>query len=308
MVGCLMNCDFERCLTVGDSLMATPLADPLFMLLRLSALGLRDMDYESVIDSSEFRRTYAATIVCIDSFEQHDGVTSYSQTVRGFSMAMYASYYVRQRRFMQAMHTGFASLDILRRAVELDSSNTDADYFLGLYDWARGDLRRSMWWVLFWLPGDRERGVRRLERCMASSCFTSVGAELSLADIYVARGDFVRARSVFDALGQRFPRSRFVWWSLAGYYQARKEPAAAAAVFGRLADAYERVEHGAYNALDCRLRQARLAEDAGDHAAAAAACGRLLERCGTSGEERMRSLCDDARRLLDKAKRHAASE
>jgi len=128
--------------------------------LRLAVLGMRDVDFDRMIDSSQFVATYARAMDRISILQQHRGVSSYSCMLIGLTKAINASYYLRIHSYFDALGTGSDALKYLRKAHDLDATNTEVDFFLGLYDYAKSDLKKHLWWVLFWFPGDKHEGIR----------------------------------------------------------------------------------------------------------------------------------------------------
>lgn len=289
---------------MADSVMTTPGADPIFPMLKLMIVGLREMDLETVVDSGEFETTADAVLKTLDSLEAHEENAAYARTIRGFVLATRAAYDLRRDRHMRAVRGGLEALQMLEDAAQSDSSIADADYFLGLYDWSRSDLRRRLWWVLFWLPGNRERGVSRLERCRREGLFCGTAAMISLVEIYARSEQYARARTLLDTLKARYPRSRFVRWAEVKYYAEREEHRNAAQAYAGLADSYAGEPYGEYNAAFCRLQEAQLFYKVDDAAAAAAACRTLLERHANSREPRVADICGDARELLERTGEH----
>ncbi len=288
---------------MADSAMTTPGADPIFPMLKLMIVGLREMDFETVIDSGEFEATAETVLQTLDSLEAHEKNEAYAQTIRGFVLAARAAYDLRRDHHMQAVRGGLDALRMLEEAARSDSSIADADYFLGLYDWSRSDLRRRLWWVLFWLPGNRERGISRLERCRREGLFCGTAAAISLVEVY-ARGErYARARALLDTLLARYPDSRFVRWSEVKYYQEREERRKAAQAYATLADSYAQERYGEYNAAFCRLQSAELLYEGDDTQGAVAACRALLDCHAASAEPRVVDICNDARDLLERTQR-----
>ncbi|MBD3242893.1 MAG: hypothetical protein GF331_20035 [Chitinivibrionales bacterium] len=288
---------------MADSAMATPGADPIFPMLKLMIVGLREMDFETVIDSGEFEATADAVLEELDSLEAQEENLAYARTIRGFVLATRAAYDLRRDRHMRAVRGGLDALRMLEEAAQGDSTIADADYFLGLYDWSRSDLRRRLWWVLFWLPGNRERGVSRLERCRREGLFCPIAAAISLVEVYARSGKFERARELLDTLLMRFPHSRFVLWAEVKYYLEREEHREAAKVYAKLAESYGKERYGAYNAAFCGLQGATLLYESDDVAGAAAACRKLLSRREEGDDSRVADIRDDARELLERTER-----
>lgn len=252
--------------------------DPLTAVLYLATLGMRDVDFEMSVDSAAFSQRYCAALNTVLQLERNDGSSSYSCTVKGLSQIMYATFFLRQKKYVSAAQHGFDALKTLKLAQELDSTNHDVDFFLGLYEYARSELRARLWWVMFWYPGSRTEGIKRLEACATHGTITRVAAKLSLCDIYTQEKHFERAAKLIYELKNNYPQSRFVYWAEAKYFEATQEYRGAAAVYDTLHTLYALCNYGEYNMLSTRLKQAEMSFRAGDRAIAAELCFDVLHQ------------------------------
>ncbi|MBD3316615.1 MAG: hypothetical protein GF344_12570 [Chitinivibrionales bacterium] len=299
----VIDCKFTRAIAAAESLSRVDTIDPLGPLLHLLALGLRDLDFDLFLDSTAFLETYATTLARTQNYERNNGRTSYSLTVAGIANAAHASYYLRRDRYFAAIGSGLEGMKKLESARKLDSTNVDPNFFLGAYEYARGELRKKLWMVLFWYPGSRSRGIARLNVCMREAQLTATGAKMALADIYVKEKEFAKAWSIIQELYREHPRSRFVMWSQAKYHEERKEFVRAAEVYARLAASYEQEHHGRYNVLVTRMKQVEALEQAGNAGAAVKVAQEAVKvNCPAEGEP-CREMCDEMgdlfRRLND---------
>lgn len=300
LAGLTMNTEYATVYGQVDSIMQTPLRDPIFLMLKLMAIGLQEMDFETVLDSTAFPHACAQATALLDSMDAADGVQPYSRTIRGFVMASQAAYDVRRKHYVRAVRVGLDALEMLEDVAAEDSSLADPDYFLGLYDWSKSDLRRRMWWVLFWLPGNPERGVMRLERCRRESYFSQVAAALSLVDIYSQSERLDKARAILDELDSRFGSSRFVLWSTARCHEHAGELLQAAETYGELAQSYRVQEYGRFNAAFCAMEQARVLFEADRTAQARAVCTDLVAHHRDDREGRIVKIREEAERALER--------
>lgn len=253
-------------------------ADPLTAVLYLAALGMRDVDFEMSVDSSVFLHRYSIALNTVLQLEKHNGSSSYSSTVKGLTQIMHATFFLRQKKYVRAAQHGFNALKTLKLAQELDSTNHDVDFFLGLYEYARSELRARLWWVMFWYSGSRTEGIKKLEACATHGTITRVAAKLSLCDIYTQEKHFCRAAKLIRELKVHYPQSRFVYWAEAKYFEATREYRDAAAVYDTLHTLYASCNHGEYNALSTQLKQAEMTFHAGDLTVAAVLCRDLLHQ------------------------------
>ena len=250
--------------------------DPLPALLQLAILSMRDVDFEQIIDSTRFLKCYDSASTALSLWEEQQGVSSYTRMLSGMSKAIHAAFYLRQKRYVNAMQNGFAALDQLREAQELDSTNHEVDFFLGLYEYARAELRSRLWWVLFWYPGNREKGIERVRRCSEKAILTGEAAKLSLCDMYIQEKRRKEAKQLIDGLKKKYPESRFVLWAEVKYFEAENDYSAAADTYARLSNLYAGEQFGVFNTLATSLKQATMLYESGATTEANLLCDKLL--------------------------------
>jgi hypothetical protein len=271
----IINNQYDSAFTILRQHTTEP-QEPIVPLLKLCVLSLRDVDYDRTMDSTLFIATYASVQTAVAQWEKAHSSDSYSKMISGMAMAINSASYLRQKRYISALQLGLDALDLLKKAQALDSTNYEVDLVLGLYEYGRAELRSRFWWVLFWYPGDRESGIRRVKRCAGNAVLTADAARISLCDLFVQERRYGESRSMLDALKNTYPRSRFILWSEVKLLEAQKQYAAAAAAYRQLADLYANDPPGEYNALYTKHRQAQLLDKSGNCAAATAVCGELL--------------------------------
>jgi hypothetical protein len=254
-IGQMIGSDYPAAFRLADSLVKADPDEPMGHVLRLLTFGLRMIDYDEFLDSAGFLSTYSQAITSLNAYERRHGPSSYSLTMAGFAKAIHASFYLQQKRYLSALNTGMDALKLLDEAKTSDAANVDVDFFLGMYDYARAELRRKLWMVMFWYPGDKQQGRKRLEACGRDAEIAGDAARLALIDIYIQEERFAQAVELIAGMRQRYPQSRFVAWGQARYCLARKEFDAAAARFNQLALSYEADRLAGFNALTTRRQQ-----------------------------------------------------
>ncbi len=292
----IINCRFNHALNLTDSLISTDPENPLASVLKLAALGMRDVDLEMTVDSSLFLKTFSLSVDKINKYEKKHGVSSYSKTMMGFSKAIHSTYFLRRKMYMSALQNGLDALKIMKDAKELDSSNTDVDFFLGLYDYAKAELRTRLWWVMFWYPGGKKEGIEKLISCSKSACITKNAALLSLSDIYVTESDYTQASDLIIKLEQSFPESRFVYWNKAKFLEAKKKYFEAALAYNKLSNSYANTGNGIYNSLVTRNKEATMYFKCGEREKAATICKAILSDPALN----RRDLKRDTKKLLER--------
>lgn len=275
----ILNGHYSEALRLADSAASADKEDPLSPIIRLTAIGVRDVDLDTLLDSAGFFQSYETAVNRITLYEKRHGASSYTTMLLGFCKGLHASFYLRLESYFAAMQTGFDALKLLDGAYKLDSSNTDALFFLGLYDYARGELKKKLWWVLFWYPGSKEQGITRLLRCSNNGQLTATASLLALADIYTRDKKPLECLSTVNRLEIKSPESRFVLWAKAKYLESCPQYDEAARAFERIALSYAAVSAaGRYGELVTRNRQAHMLFLAGRKKDAAALCHTILQK------------------------------
>jgi tetratricopeptide (TPR) repeat protein len=259
---------------------------------------MRDLDFDCIVDSTAFLSAYRKAIKTIKDFEKKYGKTSYSMTLTGYAYVAYASFYVLHKKPFSAIGKGFEALDIFKELKKADSTNYDADFLLGFYDYGRGELKKRFWMILFWYPGSKKKGIRSLEACSVKGQITVLVAKMCLIDVYIQESEFQKSKKLSDSLFTIYPKSRFLLWSKAKYFEALKDYYKAAEVYGKLAELYKKLEYGDYNMLVTRLKQIKLVKKSGqkieaEHIAKeTAACKECLKN------KQNMSICKDIKRYI----------
>jgi len=299
----MLDCEFDSALSLCDSIISADRSDPLGDMLKLSALAFLDLDCNHVSDSARFYGQYASTQRTIFSYETTNGPSPYSLTVKGFTKAIAACYHLWHKSYIKGLNTGFDALKELKEAKKEDPADYDADLFLGLYNYARADMKRMFWWAFFWYPGDRESGIRSLALCNKNGQFTQSVAGLVLAELAIREKKFPEAETLITGLERDFPKSRIVRWTRAKYFEEQKLFAQSAEIYGLLADEYDGIPSAWRNALAARWKEASLSEDAGNRQGAEAACGKIVLKKKDAMDSASRQIIKDAEKLLGNSKK-----
>jgi tetratricopeptide (TPR) repeat protein len=292
----ILECRFENALQTAEFAYAADNKNPIGPVLHLVALGMRDVDFDSTIDAAAFLSSFERAKTIVEEYERENGVSSYSLTLKGFTMGIHASYHLKNGSYFSAAGTGNHAIKLMKEARELDPDNTDVNFFLGLYDYAKADIRKKVK-IIFWFPGNKQSGIQQLEEGARSATLTKIASQLALSDIYLEQKQPEKSREIIDRLKKELPNSRFVMWAEAKYFHNQNMHSEAALAYGRLADSYGKYPHGTFNATVTRNQQAHSHARAGETEAAINACKQILER---SNDKRTNSLVRDTERLLNR--------
>ncbi len=297
-VALMLNCEFDSVFSLCDSFALSDPADPLADMLKLSAMGFLDLDCNHVSDSNGFFKQFEKTERAVFSYETKNGTSSYSLTIKGFTKAIAACYFLWHKGYIKGLNTGFEALGILKEAKRADPENYDVDLFLGLYNYARADMKRMFWWAFFWYPGDREAGIRCITQCRKNGQFTRPVAAIVLAELWIREKKYQEAGTIIAELDRDFPKSRLTRWTRAKYFEERGLPRKAADVFGGLADEYDSLPFTWRNALAARWKEASSWQSAGDRERVEIACKRIISKKKDNRDPVARQIIKDAEKLL----------
>ena len=90
-INAILDCRYDIAESVMDSAAAANREDPLAPLLRLTMSGIRDVDFDTMIDSSDFFKTFRFTETLIGRYEQKNGISSYSRMLAGLCKGIHSS-------------------------------------------------------------------------------------------------------------------------------------------------------------------------------------------------------------------------
>jgi len=297
VIDAILNSRFSTALSITDSIYEHNPEDALAPVLRLVILGMRDLDYDTIFDSTDFYQTYNYALRRIDTLGVHDSVSSYALMLKGFSKAINATFQLRTNTYFTAFKNGLESLKLLRKSKDFDSTNIDAGFFLGLYAYAKADLKHRFWWVLFWYPGNKVNGIKQLISCSRNGVITSTAARLALADIYIREGKLEKADGLLDRLSKEYPNSRFIGWTMAKCAEKREAFGEAAHLYKELADSYASSSFGSFNQKVAQNRQAHMYFKEGKMKQANALCKIIISGCST---DKYKDILNDTRKLLER--------
>jgi tetratricopeptide (TPR) repeat protein len=291
----ILNCRYDAAFAIIDSAAQVDKKDPLAPLLRLTALGIRIVDFDSTIDTAYFFRTHQLTQTTIEQFERDRGVSGYSKMLSGICKGIYSAFYLRRGSYYIALQNGFETLDLLNEAVRLDSSLIDPLFLLGLYDYARGEMKKRLWWIMFWYPGSKDRGITRLWTCRKQGVLTGTAALFTLSEIYLRENNTEESMNIMNLLEKDFSKSRFFLWQKTKYLESKRLFYEASLACELLADSYAHEPYGNYNVIFSQNQRAHLLVKSGQKKEALEVCRQILN---TAPTKRNKVILKDTEKLL----------
>jgi len=298
----IMNCKFDSAINQSALLIEKEKTDPIGMVMRMSTLAFSDLDYAHPPDTIQFFELYKKTESKILAYEANGGVNSYSSTLKGFSKAILACYDLWHKDYLPGLNIGFSALDNLKEAKKNDNENYDAEFFIGLYNYARADMKKMFWWAFFWYPGDKQAGIKSISLCTKNGQIVKPVALLVLAELSIREKKFPEALTLINDLETMYPKSRFVKWTHAKYFESQKQDIDAARMYGSLANEYYGCPKAIRNELAARLKEANLYFEANDFKNSKIAAEKLVANKNKYDDSIIKQMVKDAEKVLDKIK------
>jgi tetratricopeptide (TPR) repeat protein len=234
----LIDCKFDEADSYADSLINSNESEPLFYYLKLTSMGLRMVDYDEIYKRDEFLKLFTRGYALLNRLEKTSGATSDLVMLQGFLKAAKSSLHLLDGSYMTAVSDGKESLKLIKKSKELNTQNFDVDYYVGFYNYAQSELKKRLFFILFWMEGSSSEGVLALERCSEKSRFMGRAADMVLVDILVREKKFDKVYEMLNPLLESYPQSRFLLWTKMRYYELQKDYSKTARAYKNLAENY----------------------------------------------------------------------
>ena len=249
-----LNQDYERALTISADIIARAPEQPLGHLFHAATLQSRMLDFENTADEEAFMKHLKACRQLSENLLRRNPDHAHAHFWLGSAYGYESFYLGKKRRYLEAVHLGWKTIQHLETAVRLDPKLYDAYLGIGTYKYYRSKMK-----LLFW--GDETAEGLALVRQAAKhgkySCYAALnGLIWMLLDENLADEAYATADSVL----QKFPRSRFFLWGAAESATRLEKFARARECYAAImASLQEEKKLSPYLAAVCRLKLARLA-------------------------------------------------
>jgi len=128
----------------------------------------------------------------------------------GLSKAFIARIYLEQERWFKAYRFGKAARDELRALIQRNPDSEDAYLVLGLYEFYTGSVPAALRWLmaLIDLSGDREKGLRYLERAVANGPIAAPeAARVLIYELPLTAPEVCAYLPLLKEVRQRYPKN-----------------------------------------------------------------------------------------------------
>ncbi|MCF7809378.1 tetratricopeptide repeat protein [bacterium] len=204
---------YDQALTLIDSIRSVQPDNPYIPLLKATILSARAMDYEDEIDFPDILNACDRTDQLVEAKLKDADQTSELWFYRGMTELYRSVIYQRQGRLFKSIKHVINGGNYLEKAIELDSTNWDVYYGLGMYKYYRSKyagILRSIGII----PDQRDEGLRYLEIAAEYGSLTRISARNSLAWIAYEKGNYEEAIRIEQDLLKEYNNVRAFNWLL----------------------------------------------------------------------------------------------
>lgn len=205
----ILNADFEGLAAALPGI--CPPAPPVAC-LGLETLSLWwqiQLDPQSLALDSTFRAKVTSAIGEAESMTRLEPLSAEAWFYRGAAYGARAQFRVHRKERLAAARDGKRIKESLERALQLDPDLYDAEFGIGMYRYYAGVAPaafRFLRWLLLLPGGDREEGLRQMQRAGASGVLVGGEAQYQLHIVYLwYEKRWPEALAIVRALQERYP-------------------------------------------------------------------------------------------------------
>ncbi len=249
-----VNQEYENALAIINEVINRFPDEPVGYLFHAATLQSRMLDYENEGDEEAFLKSLKTCRQHSEKLLRRNANDAHAHFWLGSAYGYEAFYIGKKRRYLEAVHLGWKTLQHLETAVKLDPELHDAYLAIGTYKYYRSQMK------LFFLGNESAEGLAMVRQAAAHGKYSRYAALNGLAWMLLDENLPAEAYAMTDSILQKFPRSRFFLWGAA-------ESAARLEKFARARECYEQImaslqeeqKLSPYLEALCRMKLARLA-------------------------------------------------
>ncbi len=246
--------EYERALAHIDTVITRAPEEPIGHLFHAATLQSRMLDYENDADEEAFMKSLKTCRQLSEKLLHKNPSDAQAYFWLGSAYGYEAFYTGKKRRYLEAVRTGWQTIQHLQTAIKLDPELYDAYLGIGTYKYYRSKMK------LFFLGDESGEGLAMVQKAATQGKYSRYAALNGLTWILLDENRAAEAYALADSVLQEFPASRFFLWGAA-------ESAARLQKFARARACYEQImaslqaekKLSPYLAAVCRTKLAQIA-------------------------------------------------
>ena len=253
-ISATINQEYERALAAVDTVIKRAPEEPVGYLFQAATLQSRMLDYENNADEKAFIQSLRTCRRLAENLLRKNPQDAHAHFWLGSAYGYEAFYVGKGRRYIEAVHMGWKTMQHLETAVKLDPEIYDAYLAIGTYKYYRSKMK------LLFLGDESREGVAMVQKAASHGQYSRYAALNGLTWVLLDENRNLEAYTLADSVLQKFPHSRFFLWGAA-------EAAARLQKFERARACYEQImaslraeeKLSPYLEAVCRTKLAQLA-------------------------------------------------
>ena len=226
---------------------------PAGFLFQAAVLQTRALDYRMFSDRKQFDSLLAVARTRAEEMVEQEPRSPWGHYYLGTALGMMSYDQIQRGEFLRGYFKGRAAVASLEKALERDSTFSDAYAVLGTYYYWKTRKTAFLSWLPF-LRDDRQTGIDYLRRAVEYGRYQRFAALSNLLWIYLDAKEFQKAEALVRTALQRYPQHRILLLGLAGALQNQGRYGEALGVYERQLKSIllDRIPNP-YTELDCRV-------------------------------------------------------
>lgn len=248
-----VNQDYERALIAISEAIGHDPEEPLGHLFRAATLQSRMLDYENDADEAAFIKSLKSCRQLAEKKLRKNSKNAQAHFALGSAYGYEAFYVGKKKRYWEAAHLGWKTIQHLETAIALDPEMYDAYLAIGTYKYYRSKMK------LFFLGDESAEGLALVRKAAVHGKYSNYAAINGLTWMLLDENRAEEAYALSDSVLQKFPGSRFFLWGAAESAARLQKFARARACYLQIMSSLEQEQKlSPYLEAVCRLKLARL--------------------------------------------------
>ncbi|MGH7494245.1 MAG: hypothetical protein ACREOO_17885 [bacterium] len=245
---------YDRANAFIDTVIAHAPEEPIGYLFRAATLQSRMLDYENDADAAVFMKSLKTCRQLSEKMLHKNPSHAHAHFWLGSAYGYEAFYLGKKRRYIEAVHKGWKTIQHLETAVRLEPDLYDAYLGIGTYKYYRSKMK------LFFLGDESAEGLAMVRQAATRGKYSRYAAINGLTWMLLDENLVAEAYSMTDSVLQQFPHSRFFLWGAAESAARLQEFERARECYRQIMDSLQEEQKlSPYLEAVCRTKLARLA-------------------------------------------------
>ncbi|HEX9917203.1 MAG TPA: hypothetical protein VGB16_05650 [candidate division Zixibacteria bacterium] len=234
------------------------------------------MDEEDYFEEKRFHQNIQKSIDLSKEKIKANPKDAWAPLFLGNSYGYLAVYEGKRGKLWSALKDGLRAKSNLKKAIDLDSTLSDAYLGLGSYYYWSSIVTKNFQWLPF-LGDKRKEGIEFLKIAATKSIFSKEAATNALIWVYINEGWYPLAVMHSKDMCEKYPQGKLFLWPLASAQYQSGDWEGAYASYSQLLVKIEKSQpKNYYNLIECRTKMANALYNLGKMEECQKECEKIL--------------------------------